>query len=156
MWIGRMDRFPRASNHMVNYWDTFHRHILTLISACISNYVHYNVWDEITYPFPNFNGGTVEVWEWISYFVPHFLLGMIIRKLNMLITGIYIWFIHCNIPCNSNSNVDSLHDGISYRNKLLQSIRRHSFINVVFLRQCKMQTKHNKLIIVLMTIHKAR
>ena len=25
------------------------------------------VWDEITYPFPNFNGATVEVWEWISY-----------------------------------------------------------------------------------------
>ena len=24
------------------------------------------VWDEITYPFPNFNGWTVDVWEWIS------------------------------------------------------------------------------------------
>ena len=29
----------------------------------ISNYIYYNVWDEITYPFPNFNGFTVEVWE---------------------------------------------------------------------------------------------
>ena len=26
----------------------------------ISNYTHYNVWDEITYPFLNFNGVTVE------------------------------------------------------------------------------------------------
>ena len=26
------------------------------------------VWDEITYPFPNFNGCTIEVWEWISNF----------------------------------------------------------------------------------------
>ena len=26
-----------------------------------SNYIHYNVWDEITYPFLNFNGATVEV-----------------------------------------------------------------------------------------------
>ena len=26
-----------------------------------SNYTHYNVWDEITYPFLNFNGATVEV-----------------------------------------------------------------------------------------------
>ena len=25
-------------------------------------YTHYKVWDEITYPFPNFNGFTVEVW----------------------------------------------------------------------------------------------
>ena len=24
------------------------------------------VFDEITYPFPNFNGATVEIWEWTS------------------------------------------------------------------------------------------
>ena len=30
------------------------------------------VWDEITYAFPNFNGATVEVWELISNFIPHF------------------------------------------------------------------------------------
>ena len=29
------------------------------------------VWDEITYPFPNFNGCIVEVWEWISNVTPH-------------------------------------------------------------------------------------
>ena len=34
---------------------------LTLITAWISNYIHYKVWDEITYPFLNFNGCTVEV-----------------------------------------------------------------------------------------------
>ena len=28
-----------------------------------------NVWDETTYPFPNFNGSTVEAWEWISNFI---------------------------------------------------------------------------------------
>ena len=28
------------------------------------------VWEEITYPFINFNGCTVEVEEWISYFTP--------------------------------------------------------------------------------------
>ena len=28
--------------------------------------------DEITYPFLNFNGGTVEVWEWIIDFISHF------------------------------------------------------------------------------------
>ena len=35
------------------------------------------VWDEITYPFPNFNGATVEVWEWISNFIPHFMMNVI-------------------------------------------------------------------------------
>ena len=27
---------------------------------------------EMTYPFPNFSGEAVEVWEWISHFIPHF------------------------------------------------------------------------------------
>ena len=35
-----------------------------------SNYIHYMVWDEIIYPFRNFNGCTDEVWEWISIFIP--------------------------------------------------------------------------------------
>ena len=30
------------------------------------------MWDEITYPFLNFNGATVEVYEWISNFLPYF------------------------------------------------------------------------------------
>ena len=30
------------------------------------------MWDEITYPFLNFNGATVEVYEWISNFIPQF------------------------------------------------------------------------------------
>ena len=34
------------------------------------------MWDEITYPFPNFNGGTVEVWLWISNFMPHFITNV--------------------------------------------------------------------------------
>ena len=33
--------------------------------------INYNVWDEITYPFLNFNGFAVEVWEWISNFGAH-------------------------------------------------------------------------------------
>ena len=36
------------------------------------------VWYEITYPFPNFNGATFEVWERISNFTPFFtpMLGL--------------------------------------------------------------------------------
>ena len=36
------------------------------------------MWDDITYPFPNFNGCTVEVWEWISNFIPPILMDVII------------------------------------------------------------------------------
>ena len=34
--------------------------------------MHYNVGDEITYPFLNVNGVAVEIKEWISNFIPHF------------------------------------------------------------------------------------
>ena len=37
------------------------KHGLTLIPAWISNDMLSKVWDEITYPFLNFNGCTVEV-----------------------------------------------------------------------------------------------
>ena len=40
----------------------------------MSNYIHDKDWDEITYPFPNFNYGTVEVWKRISNFIHHFSL----------------------------------------------------------------------------------
>ena len=49
----------------------------TLIPAWISMFIHYKVWDGITYPCPNFNGATVEVWEWISNFISH-LIGHVI------------------------------------------------------------------------------
>ena len=33
--------------------------------------------DEITYPFLNFNSETVEVEEWKSNFIPHFIMDVI-------------------------------------------------------------------------------
>ena len=37
----------------------------------MSNYLPSRMWGEITFPFPNSNGATVEVWELISIFIPH-------------------------------------------------------------------------------------
>ena len=51
---------------------SFYKHGLTLIPTWISNYSHYEVWDEITYLFLNFNGAVNKVWEWLSDFIPHF------------------------------------------------------------------------------------
>ena len=62
---------------MLLLWIPFHKHGLTLIPAWISDHMPSKVWDEITYPFPNFNGTTVEVWVWISNFILHFMMGVI-------------------------------------------------------------------------------
>ena len=35
------------------------------------------VWDEIAYPVPNFNGWTIEVWEWISNSITHLIMDVI-------------------------------------------------------------------------------
>ena len=42
-------------------WGPFYQGDLTVIPAWTSNHMIGNVWDEITYPFPNFNGCTVDV-----------------------------------------------------------------------------------------------
>ena len=44
--------------YVPNYW-----HALPLIPASIGKYIHYELREEFTYPFPNFNGETVEVRE---------------------------------------------------------------------------------------------
>ena len=40
----------------------------------LSNHMPSKVWGEINYPFPDINGTTVEVYEWVSNFAPHFLM----------------------------------------------------------------------------------
>ena len=36
------------------------------------------MWEEINYPFPNFNGAAVEVWEWKSnYIIPGYGLSLV-------------------------------------------------------------------------------
>ena len=50
---------------------------VTLFPAWISKHMPSEVWDDITYSFPNFNGTTVEVWGWISNFIPDFIMGVI-------------------------------------------------------------------------------
>ena len=50
---------------------------LTSILAWINNNEHHKVWNEITYPFPNFNGCTSEVWEWIRNSTSYFKMDVI-------------------------------------------------------------------------------
>ena len=38
----------------------------------LSNYIHYKVWDKITYTFPKVNDANLDVWKWIWNLIPHF------------------------------------------------------------------------------------
>ena len=59
--------WPRFTFDCVSPWSSFTQKpcidTRSRVPAWIRKYMHYKVWDEITYPFPNFNGGVVEVWE---------------------------------------------------------------------------------------------
>ena len=62
------------------------------VPVWISNYIHYDVWDRITYPLSNFNGAAVEVWGCISNFIPHFIIHVITypcwdQSYSMLVKG---------------------------------------------------------------------
>ena len=71
-WNGRITSYSGLGWSVRYTWVPFYYHCLTLISAWISDYIHYNVWDEITYPFLNFNCATVDVYKWISSCILHF------------------------------------------------------------------------------------
>ena len=60
----------------------FYKHRLTSIPAWISNHMPCKVCDRITYPFTNFKSYMVEVWEWISNFIPHFIITYLCRDLS--------------------------------------------------------------------------
>ena len=45
---------------------------VNIIPEWITNCIHYKMWGEITYSSRNFNGATVDVWDWIINFIPQF------------------------------------------------------------------------------------
>ena len=44
--------------------------LFNLIPTWINNHMPSKVWGKITFPFPNFNGAGVEVWEWKKQYHP--------------------------------------------------------------------------------------
>ena len=55
----------------------FHRLGSTSIPAWTTYRMPSEVWDAITYPFPNFIGYTTEVEEWVSNFIQHITIDVI-------------------------------------------------------------------------------
>ena len=56
--------------------DPFYKHGWTLIPTWINDHMPSKVWGQVNHPFPNFNCATVEVWEWISNFISHFIMDI--------------------------------------------------------------------------------
>ena len=48
-----------------------------LLLTCISNHMPSKLQDVFAYPIPSFNGFTIEIWDWISNFIPHFIMDII-------------------------------------------------------------------------------
>ena len=55
--VGSLNAYIQSGNH----WTITER-------GMICKHMRSKVWEEITCPFPNSNGGTIEVWEWIISF----------------------------------------------------------------------------------------
>ena len=77
----RHHEWPRLRDCSLSSWwpHTLPGYLFISYKIHPKNYAHgsrFVAWDEITYPFPNFNGYTVEVWEWISKFTTQFLLDV--------------------------------------------------------------------------------
>ena len=81
IWINDAVEFTDASlgpdNKYSRHLGPFYQHGLTSISSWISNHMSNKVWDDISSPLPNSNGYFVEIWEWVSNFIPHFMVDAI-------------------------------------------------------------------------------
>ena len=73
--------------HWYELGRSFYLHGLTFIPSWMSNHMPSKLWNEITYPFPNFPFHSVEVWEWISKFIPNFIMGVITYPYPSLFLG---------------------------------------------------------------------
>ena len=51
--------------------------VIDIVFTYLVTYITSRVWYEIIYPFPNFNGCTVEIWEYISFFIPYLINDVI-------------------------------------------------------------------------------
>ena len=104
----------------------FYWHGFTLIPAWISNHMPGKVCGEITNPFLNFNGCTVEVWEWISNFITHFT--------GHVITYACMYFPSCcmHLPCGRHDDVMTWENVLRITRHLLRESKVNPLTNGQF------------------------
>ena len=81
-----------------------------LISAWISNYIHNKVWTELLIHSQTSTVATVEVWEWISNFIPHFMMN-VITHLEAMVSQIISTSTVCSkiVRASTRENIKALH-----------------------------------------------
>ena len=82
--IIRLTIHPDTLPTLAQKWSIFIKQLWPILPSLFNyirsmdNYLHTSkVWVEITYLLPNFNGATIDVWEWITIFIPHFIMFVI-------------------------------------------------------------------------------
>ena len=92
----KIKSISRECTRIHNYTiDSFYWCDLAFIWAWISNYLHCKLWDEISYPFPNFHSPscTVEVHERVNHFVSRFTRYVITYPCRVLLE----WWALCHV-----------------------------------------------------------
>ena len=70
---GHMEPRLRQTRHGISIicWSFTSKH--SRMDTWSPVYVHYKVWDTMSYSFQNFIGAAIEVWKRLSNFIPHFM-----------------------------------------------------------------------------------
>ena len=75
VWSLQTRKRTEVTDVLMPNWDPFYNHGLTLIPPGISNHMACEVWNYLW--IPNFNGSTVELWEWVTNFNPQIIVNVI-------------------------------------------------------------------------------
>ena len=82
-WYGLTSTWPRPEFFFHEYWGYCNQELPSLNNVELFQWMKLLIHsltstDNIGYPFPNFNGKGVEVWELISNFIPHFIMVFVL------------------------------------------------------------------------------
>ena len=75
------------------------------IDICVKNNITRKLGSEITYPFPNIDCITVEVWKWIGNFIPHIIIDAFTYPMLFVRRFCFDVFVFIILISSSNGNI---------------------------------------------------
>ena len=75
------------------------------IDICVKNNITRKVLSEITYPFPNIDCITFEVWKWIGNFIPHIIMDAITYPMLFVRRFCFDVFVFIIVMTSSNGDI---------------------------------------------------
>ena len=78
-WVGHnwVPSFVLLMKQFRYTWGPFLPTWINFNLVCISNHIASKMWDAIAYPSLDFNVAIIEVWEWISNFIPNDIMDVV-------------------------------------------------------------------------------